>query len=153
MLTIRAMVRVGPWIVETLEHDERWTNCERCSERIKWIYVCRVDADSPQLIALGGKPVWRIGSTCGPTLMMVSDQVWHDGTQERFTAIKLVRRATMVLELAKKRRDDDWAVELIAERAEQLCESPLPPNLRAWLTSNVGRLERRYRSPGKNGDG
>lgn len=71
MLTIRAMVRVGPWVLETVERDDEGTNCDRCDEPIKEIWTCTVDTDWKRLGTLDGKRRWRIGSTCGPTLLEV----------------------------------------------------------------------------------
>jgi hypothetical protein len=63
------MVRVGPWTVTQIEFAQEETHCERCDKRIKYIWVCEVDAGSERLTELNGQVVWRIGSTRGPTLM------------------------------------------------------------------------------------
>ena len=145
MLTIRAMVRVGPWVIETIERDDDGTHCERCPQAIKWIWVCRVDEDSPRLVELGGKAVWRIGSTCGPTLLMVSDEVWSGTTKAYLSAIKLIYRASVVLRIAAEREDHHWSLKSIAERTEALRNGTLTPHLKSWLSSHVGALERAYR--------
>lgn len=54
MLTIHAMVRVGPWLLETVEKDDDWSHCERCDEPIKEIWTCTVDAGWERLVALDG---------------------------------------------------------------------------------------------------
>jgi hypothetical protein len=65
------MARFGPWTllrVDDLEHDkENWEHCERCGEHIRYVYVCQVERETKE---------WRIGSSCGPTLIAVSDELW-----------------------------------------------------------------------------
>lgn len=42
MLTIRAMVRVGPWTVLDIERVSPAERCERCGTRIREVWVCEV---------------------------------------------------------------------------------------------------------------
>ncbi len=82
MLTIPAMVRVGPWVLECIQRDPNSTKCERCSQRIKEVWQCTVDADETGILnELDGRATWRIGSTCGPTLLGISNEVWKQNTQ------------------------------------------------------------------------
>src|SRR5688572_19909538 len=72
-ITISAMVRVGPWTVESVQHGP-WRRCDRCGARHREVWVCTVDSDAAELlVTLRGQPTWHIGSTCGPTLMRVSE--------------------------------------------------------------------------------
>ncbi len=133
MLTIRTMVRVGPWVVERVERDEGGTTCERCSKQgIKEIWVCTVDADSDRLKALGGKRTWRIGSHCGPTLWNVSEETWKENTKPIESRIRLAIRVQSVLAcegLNPRTRG------LLAERLPLLLEGTLGANLQRHLGS------------------
>ena len=102
VITIPAMVRVGPWTLNAIERDENWSCCERCNERIKEIWVCEVDEfDDAMLVKLAGKRTWRIGSTCGPVLLEVSKQVWKQSTQEAQYRLKLWRRFDQLIKVAR----------------------------------------------------
>jgi hypothetical protein len=101
VISINTMVRVGPWTIERVDRDENWTNCERCDERIKEIWVCTVDEQFVDLAKLDGKRTWRIGSTCGPTLIDVSNQHWKDGTRGIRAKVRLVTRVITLLEAAR----------------------------------------------------
>ena len=97
------MVRVGPWTLNAIERDEKWSRCERCNERIKEIWVCEVDEfDDAMLAKLEGKRVWRIGSTCGPVLLEVSEQVWKQSTREVKYRLKLWRRFDRLVQVARE---------------------------------------------------
>lgn len=100
-LTIRAMVRVGPWTVRQVHYQQTVTNCERCDARIKEIWECEVDLDSPRLSELGGKSVWLIGSTCGPTLMMVSEATWKVCERPLKGQLRLAIRTQRVINAAR----------------------------------------------------
>lgn len=119
MLTIPAMVRVGPWILERVQKDPRWTSCERCSQRIKEVWTCTVDADRDDiLLSLGGQSTWRIGSTCGPTLLGVSQETWKEHTKGS------MRRLRLLIKIEKLIQDAAAAgfplSELVAQRHTQL---------------------------------
>lgn len=82
------MARFGPWVllrVDDLMPDKaNWQYCERCGEHIRYAYVCQVDGETKE---------WRIGSTCGPTLIDVSDAIW-DGVAEAVARdLRLLHRA------------------------------------------------------------
>lgn len=103
VITIPAMVRVGPWTLNAIERDENWSHCERCNERIKEIWVCEVDEfDEAMLVKLEGKRVWRIGSKCGPVLLEVSEQVWKQSTQGVQYRLKLWRRFDRLVQVARE---------------------------------------------------
>lgn len=92
MLTIRAMVRVGPWIVREVMKQADFTSCQRCGTSIKEIWVCEVDVDSERIRELGGQRVWAIGSTCGPTLLEVSEAEWSKLERPLARRLKLLAR-------------------------------------------------------------
>lgn len=133
MLTIRAMVRVGPWVAERVEREEEGSVCERCSKQgIKEIWVCTVDADSDRLQALGGKPTWRIGSHCGPILWNVSEETWKENAKPVESRIRLAIRVQKVLScegLNPRTRG------LLAERLPLLLEGTLGAGLQRHLGS------------------
>src|SRR5262245_28790090 len=115
VITIPMMVRVGPWTLNAIERDEKWSNCERCNEPIKEIWVCEVDeSDEAMLVKLAGKRTWRIGSKCGPVLLEVSKQVWKRSTQEAQYRLKLWRRFDRLVQRARQMSAD--LPSLILER-------------------------------------
>lgn len=103
VITIPAMVRVGPWTLKAIERDENWSHCERCPTPIKEIWVCEVDeADEAMLVKLEGKRAWRIGSTCGPVLLEVSEQVWKQSTQAAQYRLNLWKRFERLIQVARE---------------------------------------------------
>ncbi len=96
MLTIPAMVHVGPWTLVDLSKSLEWTNCERCDTPIKEVWTCTVDPAASELLTrLEGKQEWRVGSVCGPTLLEVSERVWKEetsGTMRRMQLLVKVER-------------------------------------------------------------
>lgn len=131
IVTIRAMVRVGPWTVEEVRKELESTHCERCDAEIKEVWVCRVDEGSPRLEELDGKAVWRIGSTCGPTLIAVSDEMWHEHEKPLKSRLRLALRATAVLNTARERSYKLPA--FIEERTQELLDGTLADRLRRHL--------------------
>ena len=113
------MVRVGPWTLESVQKDFSWTSCERCGRRIKEVWTCTVDADQVAILdRLDGQATWRIGSTCGPTLLVVSKDVWKEHTK------KTRRRLRLLIKLEKLIEEADAArfplPDLVATRRDQL---------------------------------
>lgn len=131
-LTIRAMVRVGPWTIRNVYLGD-WTNCERCDVRHKAVWECEVDADSPRLATdLGGKAVWRIGSTCGPTLMLVSNEEWNERERPIKSGLRLARRTWQVINAARAQNYGDLP-EFVEERLQLLLEGELPERQKRHL--------------------
>lgn len=133
MLTIKAMVRVGPWILEHVVYDVDWSKCERCGTNIKWIWTCTVDADSCELAALNGQRTWHIGSECGPNLMHVSDEKWGKSIGPVRSRIRLALRTQRVLNAGVELED---VRELLSERFSKLVEGTLP----RYLQRHLGRV-------------
>ena len=120
VITINAMVRVGPWTVEQVHHG-KWRQCDRCETDHKEVWVCTVNADESAIGALNGRRTWLIGSTCGPTLMLVSALEWRAQTKDLKRIIRLLLDARRAIEGARKHDDRDfYYLELIAARAELL---------------------------------
>ena len=141
MLTIRAMVRVGPWTVRAVERDENWTSCERCTESIKEIWVCEVDPSYDELLSeLGGQLVWRIGSTCGPTLMKVSKDYWKRETKSILKRLRLLKRIEKLIPAAHSAGQTLPA--LIEERAQLVANDTLDYRLTGHLGLVLTRFER-----------
>jgi hypothetical protein len=141
MLTINAMVRIGPWIVTTIEHLDKQTNCERCSTSILEVWVCEVDADSPRLGELGGKSLWRIGSTCGPTLMQVSDERWKSETSLATKRLRLLKRVDRLQAVALAR--EHTLPEFVVGRRQSLIDGTLEDRRFRHLGLVVSTHERR----------
>lgn len=126
LITINAMVRVGPWTVEQVLHGT-WRNCDRCGADHKEVWVCTVDADDEAVgMRLGGQRTWRIGSTCGPTLMMVSEIEWSDGTKDLQRIVRLALRATRVVAWAREEGyGEDSLLPYVVEDLELLKKGEL----------------------------
>jgi hypothetical protein len=79
VLTIKVMARFGRWLVDRVEDmgvDVRQhARCAMptadgvCGELIRYVHVCRLE---------GNEREWRVGSTCGPTLVEISAQLYDD---------------------------------------------------------------------------
>lgn len=149
-MSIAAMVRIGPWTIESIELGA-WRNCDRCDARHKEVWICTVDADSDRLAVLDGRQTWHIGSTCGPTLMLVSHEVWRNHTKALSNAFRVLRRARKALAAIAQSNAQFGDISLILERTDQLARGELSEHLTRWLSSHVGRLERalRPRSAGR----
>lgn len=143
-LTIRAMVRVGPWLIRHVYRGE-WTRCERCGARHKEVWECEVDPESPRLGSdLGGKAVWRIGSTCGPALMQVSESTWSRHERPIRSTLRIAVRARQVIEAAKAQDDGDLPA-FVEERLEVLLKGELPERLKRHLGAVVAAHGRRLK--------
>lgn len=119
MLTIPAMVRVGPWTLVELSKSSEWTTCERCDTRTKEVWTCTVDPAAVQLLKqLDGRLEWRVGSVCGPTLLEVSEEVWAKRTAGTTRQLRLLEKAeTLIAEAA----DHDLELpDVIFERRDLL---------------------------------
>jgi len=143
-LTIRAMVRVGPWTVRQVHYQPIVTNCERCDARIKEIWECEVDFDSPRLSELGGKSVWLIGSTCGPTLMMVSEETWRQHERPLKSQLRLATRTQRVINAAREQRYSDLP-DFVEERFPLILAGTLEERLRKHLGMVVTTHGRRLK--------
>src|SRR5205814_155935 len=85
---ISVMARFGPWVLLRVEdlmpNKANWQHCERCGEHIRYVYVCQVDGETKE---------WQIGSTCGPTLIAVSDAIWDGVAKAVARDLRLLHRA------------------------------------------------------------
>ncbi len=84
MLTIRAMAAMGPWILTHIDVLRRRGDeqCQRCGENLRYVWVMEKQTEP--------KEVWRIGSTCGPTLELVSEEMWNKLIKPFTTSIDLL---------------------------------------------------------------
>lgn len=97
------MVRVGPWMLEYIQRDSSWTQCERCSRRIKEVWQCTVDANQSDILEpLDGQATWRVGSTCGPTLLSVSEDVWGQNTRDWTRRLNQLIKVTALIDEADR---------------------------------------------------
>jgi hypothetical protein len=58
------------------------------------VYACTIDHDVPDEVVrekLLNERVWWVGSTCGPTLAMVSDAEWTTSDAEWTGSVKLLK--------------------------------------------------------------
>lgn len=139
-ITIPAMVRVGPWVVESVAYGP-WRKCDRCGARHREVWTCTVDANAIDIsTALNGQRTWCIGSTCGPTLMLVSEEVWRGKTQSLAKTLHLLVRSRRALAVASLRDHGSWALPLIRERTDMLERGELSEHLTRWLSSHVTQL-------------
>jgi hypothetical protein len=119
VITIQAMARIGPWTLESLVRNPDWENCERCGQRIKEVWIVKVESVD-LMNKLHGKPEWRIGSDCGPHLLNVSEKIWKDTTSD---AQKRLRKVKDIDQL--KRKAD---VRKSRGHAPNSCPPPSRPN-------------------------
>lgn len=144
VITITAMVKVGPWTVETVEYG-KWRHCDRCETAHKEVWVCTIDPevdDATVRARLRGERTWRVGSTCGPTLEMVSDHNWAGTTADLKRVVRLVVRATHRLAEAKRLGYGDSLYPYVAEDLELLKKGKLPRRMQKRMSSMLTFIER-----------
>ncbi|WP_375765162.1 hypothetical protein NR798_25950 [Archangium gephyra] len=117
MLSILVMARFGPWtllrVEDLLSDKSKWEHCERCDEHIRYVHVCQVDGEFKE---------WRIGSTCGPTLIQVSDEIWDEAAKIAARNLKLLHRALRLKPL--EQQPNSWGVtRLGADWVDKIIDS------------------------------
>lgn len=141
MLTIVAMVRVGPWVLQRIDvlgsGDERFP-CERCDTKLREIWVCEVD-EGADLRELDGQRTWRIGSTCGPTLLSLSDEVWHEETRVLRSRLGLSKRLVRLLAAAQAQGHS--LPTFVTERLEPLLQGTMSERERKQLGNVMSHHE------------
>jgi hypothetical protein len=143
VITINAMVKVGRWTIGPVYYG-RWRRCDRCQTEHKYVYVCTVDDDvDDQTVAeqLFNHRVWRVGSTCGPTLDRVSSDEWGGPPAELAKIVRLAVSATHVLERAAREGYDSYHLPLIAGKLEPLKGGQLTPHELKVFGSHVSRVK------------
>jgi hypothetical protein len=145
VITISAMVKVGPWMVESVEYG-KWRPCRRCETMHKETWVCTIDPsvdDATVAARLQGDRTWRVGSTCGPTLEMVSDHNWAGTTKDLSRIVRLVVRATHTIAKARDagyRRDS--LMEEIAPDLELLKQGKLERRMQKRMGFLLTHIEK-----------
>lgn len=104
MLTIRAMVRFGPWTLNDIERVDELEHCHRCNASIREVWVCEIESSHERSAELGDQTIWRIGNECGPALMQVSDEVWKHQTSPVRSRIRYAKRLEVLLKKASDAR-------------------------------------------------
>lgn len=117
-LTIRMMVKLGPWMFMGIDdkgfEQSRWEHCEvdGCGEHIRYVHVVQRE-DNPK--------EWRIGRTCGPKLIQISEEVWGRVAKDAARNLKLLLRAERIRQLEAgpnaimaQHLGADWVDEMIA---------------------------------------
>jgi len=108
VISIEAMVQVGPWLIKRVD-DGEWRNCDRCEADHKEVWICEIQAaDAIVEKNLDGKREWRIGSTCGPKLMLLTNAFWGQPFPEGFWEQEtkdLTRKVKLVVERAALSRE------------------------------------------------
>lgn len=146
MLTIPAMVRVGPWMLVEFSKGSEWTNCERCDTPIKEVWTCTVNPAAAEFLSrLGGKLEWRVGSVCGPALLEVSEQVWREETAGTARRMRLLLKVEKLVRNAAAQSRELPA--LILERREQLLRGEATDKQLRHLGLVVGEWTRKLKSP------
>src|SRR5215510_1687135 len=111
LLTIRAMVDMGPWLLRDVDELEgRHEKCEVCGTRIKHVWVMEKQT--------APRDVKRIGSECGPRLELMSATVWNEKTKQMRGSIRQLAALAKLdscerahPELRPKRYPLGWAAE------------------------------------------
>lgn len=145
MLTIRAMVRVGPWTILGVEWIPEWTSCQRCGERIKEVWVCEVDPVSERFEELRGQAIWRIGSDCGPKLLAVSDAVWKMARSPIQRRFRLLGRAERLIAVASVRGYE--LPPVVAQRLQGLADGTATDKEMRHLGLVIGTHAKKLRLP------
>lgn len=106
-LTIRMMVKLGPWMFlgvddKTVDKN-KWEHCEveDCGQHIRYVHVLK-RIDDPQ------EKEWRIGSTCGPKLKDMSEEKWGVVAKNAAKILRLLYRARRLKSL--EAQPDNWGV-------------------------------------------
>lgn len=160
-LTIRMMVRLGPWMflgVDDKSFDQtKWENCEieDCGEHIRYVHVLKRNDDPRE---------WRIGSTCGPKLEDISEAMWGRATKDAALYVKLLHRAERIKELEAGpdaqlvgQLGPNWVDPMIALlKSGELSRKTLPfknysvTNDLQVIKLRIGRAERTHKLKGIN---
>lgn len=147
LITINAMVKVGPWTVECVEYG-KWRPCRRCETMHKETWVCTIDPsvdDATVAARLQGDRTWRVGSTCGPTLEMVSDHNWSGTTAALKKMVKLAVDATRAIKGGRASAREWNFLHLVEEWLPQLLAGTLDPHLQRVLRSHVNGVLNRLK--------
>lgn len=117
MMSILAMVRMGPWTLNRIEVlDALSDRCQRCETKIKNVWIMERHGHSPDC--------QRIGSDCGPQLEDLSAELW-------FPAIAPFKRSLTHLVALRK-------IQLIEQQSSTLLPSDYE---RGWAARQLAMLE------------
>lgn len=89
-------MKLGPWTFVGIDdkgfNQKNWEHCEveDCGEHIRYVHVVQRDGDTKE---------WRIGSTCGPKLIEISEEEWGQFAKDAARNLKLLYRAQRIREL------------------------------------------------------
>jgi len=139
VITIRAMVKVGPWTVEDVEYG-KWRPCRRCKTMHKETWVCTIDPNVPDSVVkerLDGDRTWRVGSTCGPTLEMVSDHNWAGTTADLKKKVRLAVDATRAIKGGRASAHEWHFLHLVEAWLPQLLAGTLDLHLQTVMRHHV----------------
>lgn len=147
VITIRAMVKIGPWTVEEVSHGPS-RKCDRCGTLHNYVWVCTIDPTVSNAIVadrLEGRRTWRVGSTCGPTLEMVSAETWTGDTKELQKRIKLAVDAARVLADCDRAGYADLYVDTVREWQQPLINGTLSQHYQRVMGSHVRSIAKSLR--------
>ena len=147
VITINAMVKVGPWTVERVDYGE-WRRCRRCKTPHKEVWVCTIDPqvnDATVAARLEGDRTWRVGSTCGPTLEMVSDHNWVGTTAELRKKVRLAVDATRAISGGRASAHEWHFLHLVEAWLPKLLDGTLDPRLQRPMRSHVNGVLNRLK--------
>lgn len=135
MLTIRAMVEFGPWMLDHIDPlDSRSEACQRCGTAIKYVWVFHLTTTGEE---------WRIGSECGPKLVEISKEVWGEKTKRFGKMLRALLRLRKVEELLAGRPDLEPKQGWLRSQFEQIERGKMTDRELMILNSNCGQVERR----------
>jgi hypothetical protein len=140
ILSIRAMATMGPWLLDRIDVlPTRAERCQRCSTRIRYVWVMVMQAAPRQ--------TWRIGSECGPNLEDMSKEIWAAVAKPYAASVRYVPKLEKLARLEREHpnlRPADYELGW-AERLTVRLASKLDPHHRRVLNSNINRAYNLYR--------
>src|SRR3954468_1553921 len=127
LITINAMVQVGPWLIGPVNHGE-WRHCDRCDTWHKEVWTCTIAPEVDETVVaerLNGKRIWLIGSECGPKLEMADAAAWNGPTKDLKSRIELAIKAIHVIRRAQASGQSHPYLQWVVEKMDPLLNDTL----------------------------
>lgn len=139
LITINAMVKVGPWTIGPVYYGQ-WTRCERCKTPHKEVWTCTIDDsvdDATVAEKLLGRRKWLVGSTCGPTLEVVSNGKWSGPPKDLQKVVRLAIDASRAIKGGRTSKHEWHYLDLVEEWLPQLLAGTLDRHLQRVMRRHV----------------
>jgi hypothetical protein len=143
IITINAMVQVGPWIIGPVNHGE-WRHCDRCDTWHKEVWTCTIAPevdDSVVAERLDNKRVWLIGSDCGPQLELADAAAWEGDTKDLKKRVKLAIKAIHVIRRAEATGQSHLYLQWVVGNMDALLRGTLTEHQQRVLGSHVSTVK------------